>query len=141
MTKLRQSLNCIVDEDSGDNRQPRKMVEVLVQHVLPYIQSQCSNTVNQPPFQVADLAASFTLLALEQPDFQTQSFDQLFMYFVSLEKLNVKLMKRYLCLVLLEEAAMRIIIDSSKSYESIVIQAWVRYGDNYLSLVNTDPSM
>jgi hypothetical protein len=116
-------------EDSADCSQPRKMVEVLVRHVLPYIQAQCSNTVTQPPFQVADLAASFTLLALEQPDFQAQSFDQLFMYFVSSEKMNIKLMKRYLYLVLLEEAVMRIVIDPSKNYESIVVQAWVRYGD------------
>jgi hypothetical protein len=117
-----------MDEDSIDSNQPRKMVEVLVQHVLPYIQSQCSNTVAQPPFQIADLAASFTLLALEQPNVQTQSFDQLFMYFVTSEKMNVRLMKRYLNLVLLEEAVMRVVIDPSKNYESIVIQAWVRYG-------------
>lgn len=118
-----------MDEDSADCSQPRKMAEALVQHVLPYIQAQCSNAIAQPPFQVADLAASFTLLSLEQPDFWTHSFDQLFMSFVSSEKMNVKLLKRYLCLVLQEEAVMRIVIDPSKNYESIVVQAWVRYGD------------
>ncbi|PNF31542.1 hypothetical protein B7P43_G00781 [Cryptotermes secundus] len=126
VSKLRQTLNYIMDEDSTDGRQPRKMVEVLLQHVLPYVQSQYSNTVTQPPFQVADLAASFTLLALEQPNFQTQSFDQLFGYFVTSEKVNIRLMKRYLSLVLLEDTVMRIVIDPSKNYESIVIQAWVR---------------
>lgn len=124
-----------MDEDSIDGRQPRKMVEVLLQHVLPYIQSQYSNTVTQPPFQVADLAASFTLLALEQPNFQTQSFDQLFGYFVTSEKVNIRLMKRYLSLVLLEDAVMRIVIDPSKNYESSVIQAWVRYGNIYSSVL------
>jgi hypothetical protein len=134
VTKLRYSLNCIVDDDSADCSQPRKMAEVLVQHVLPYIQSQCLNSVTQPPFQVADLAASFTLLALERPDFQTQSFDQLFIHFVSSEKLNIKLLKRYLYLVLQEEAVMRIVIDPSRNYESIVVQAWVRCGDVYSNL-------
>jgi hypothetical protein len=119
-----------MDEDSIES-QPRKMIEVLIQHILPYVQSQYSNTVTQSPFQIADLAASFSLLALEQPNFQTQSFDQLFRYFVTSEKTNIRLMKRYLSLVLLEEAVMKIVVDPSKSYESIVIQAWVRYGNVY----------
>jgi hypothetical protein len=135
MTKLRQFLNHSMSEDSADCSQPRKMVELLVQHILPYVQAQCSNTVTQPSFQVADLAASFTLLALEQPDFLTQSFDQLFMYFVSSEKMNTKLMKRYLYLVLVEEAVTRTVIDPSKNYESIVIQAWVRYGYSYSNVL------
>jgi hypothetical protein len=119
-----------MDEDSGDCSQPKKMVEVLMQHVLPYIQSQCSSTVTQPPFQVADLAANFTLLALEQPHFQMQSFDQLFFYFLSSEKMNIALVKRYLNLVLLEEPVMRNVIHPSKNYESIIIQTWFRYGSN-----------
>lgn len=123
-----------MDQDSITGSQPRKMMEVLLQHVLPYAQSQYSNTVTQPPFQIADLAANFTLLALEQPNFQTQSFDQLFGYFMTSEKVNVRLMKRYLSLVLLEEAVMGIVIDPSKNYESIVIQAWVRYGTIYSSV-------
>jgi hypothetical protein len=127
MSKLRQTLNYVMDEDSIDS-QPRKMMKVLMQHILPYVQSQYSNTVTQPPFQIADLAASFSFLALEHPNFQTHSFDQLFRYFVTSEKTNIRLMKRYLSLVLSEEAVMRIVVDPSKSYESIVIQAWVRYG-------------
>jgi hypothetical protein len=39
-----------------------------------------------------------------------------------------------LSLVLLEEAVMGIVIDPSKNYESIVIQAWVRYGTIYSSV-------
>jgi hypothetical protein len=119
-----------MDEDAADSSQPKKMVEVLMQHVLPYVQSQCSSTVTQPPFQVADLAANFTLLALEQPDLQTQSFDQLFLYFLSSEKMNVMLVKRYLNLVLLEEPVVRNVLDPSQNYESSVIQAWFRYDSN-----------
>jgi hypothetical protein len=130
MSKLRQTLNYITVEDCTDS-QPRKMIEVLMQRILPYVQAQYSNTVAQPPFQIADLAANFSLLALEHPDFQTQSFDQLFRNFVTSEKTNIRLLKRYLSLVLLEEAVMRIVVDPSKNYESIVIQAWVRYGIIY----------
>lgn len=126
MTKLRQTLNSVMDEDSADCSQPKKMVEVLMQHILPYVQSQCSSTVTQPPFQVADLAANFTLLVLEQPHFQTQSFDQLFFYFLNSEKMNITLVKRYLNLVLSEEPVMRNVIDPSKNYENIIIQAWFR---------------
>ena len=130
VTKFRQILNSAMDEDSGDCSQPKKMVEVLMQHILPYVQSQCSSTVTQPPFQVADLAANFTLLSLEQPQFQIQSFDQLFFYFLSSEKMNITLVKRYLNLVLLEETVMRNVIDPSNDYESIIVQAWFRYGSN-----------
>jgi hypothetical protein len=119
-----------MDEDSADCSQPKKMVEVLMQHILPYVQSQCSSTVTQPPFQVADLAANFTLLVLEQPHFQTQSFDQLFFYFLNSEKMNITLVKRYLNLVLSEEPVMRNVIDPSKNYENIIIQAWFRYANN-----------
>ena len=123
LTKVRQTINNIMVEELDHNR---AMADILLQQVLPYIQSKYTNIFGQLPYQFADIAAGFSILVLKNPGIQGHTFEKLFMQFVSLDKVNVRFQTRYLCLILPEEGVIELMTDENSYVENTVIQAWVR---------------